>query len=224
MLAERIIAWSLALALSFYPPLASAQLRSRGFPPGTFQSRGAIDPPACTPTSPPSGGIYDNATLNGGWISNAQQATLTDNSVTSPDCALNGATLVEDNTNNQHNTLDGVIFSVTVISHTFSVYAKRGVGSRNIEIGELTSGFSNIIEVIVNLATCSAGTPSGSGTLKSATATLQANGWCFITATATPLSTDTKMNLYIFMVSGASTISYAGDGTSSLNLWGVDLR
>jgi len=177
----------------------------------------------CVATNAPTGGIYDNATLSGWALSNA---TLSTNQLIAPDCTETASTVVEDITTNTHAAYVQVTHTFTAAAFTFSGYLQRGVGTRNAWPEVSNSTVSSTLYVYISLDSCtviSGPTTTGAAfTLTSATATLQSNGWCKFTLGGT--ITDTSVFLAANLLSGTSTKSYTGDGSSSVSYWGIDLR
>ena len=178
---------------------------------------------ACTPLSPPSGGIYDSTTLTG---SSAVGGTFTIGNSSSPDCATNGSTLVEDSSTGNHN----IVVSGAEITHTFSsasatitVYAKQGSGTRSAQVTMYDPTFVDYASVVVRPSTCTVTVaPFNSGfPTPTSTQTAVGGGWCKITLTTTPISV-TGVNVYLNNDNGGSS-SYAGDGASSIIYWGFGL-
>jgi hypothetical protein len=135
-------------------------------------------------------------------------ATITANTVVAPDGTLTADKLVEDTANAAHfvNVLAGTIG----LSETRSVYAKAagrtwlylGIGSGASAYFDLTNGVTG---VVVN----------GTATISNA-----GNGWfrCSFTATRA-----INANNVTTIASANGTVTYTGDGTSGVYLWGTSL-
>lgn len=142
-------------------------------------------------------------------------STVTANATTAPDGAVNADSLTEDTSTGLHIVYRSVsITSGTV--YTLSYWAKRGVGSRDLSI-RLDNGTSTL-RSFVNLAT---GAVSANA-LHTVTAKLFGSYWyvtCTVTATAT-----TSVVVGAEMAAAGNVVTYTGDGTSSIDIWGAQLE
>lgn len=177
--------------------------------------------------SQPSGGIYDNTASFTNWGDNATTHALS--AVISPDCVKSAASIVENGATAPH-------YFQGYISHTFTgsqvvvytLYAARNVGTRNL-FGEMfNAAFSSSVVAGISLATCSVtynAAATGGFTSASATGTVVGGGWCKLAITVTvDAGGDALLYMLAGPMSGAATVNYAGDSTSSIALAWVDLR
>lgn len=178
---------------------------------------------SCVPVVIAGGGLFTDTTFSTFSLSTGTD-TLTLNALASPACTTTAATLKEGTATSSHSVFHAFTATITAAPHTFSVYAKRVTGTRNIELAVYTVSFSAGIQVFFNPATCALVTSSSYGTFTAAsnTATAAASGYCLVTSTATPAA-NTTLRLEVDMANG-STDSYTGDGSSTAAIWGVDYR
>jgi hypothetical protein len=116
-----------------------------------------------------------------------------------------------------------VAIGTTIAANTnvaISVYVKRVTGSRDVRIT-----YGNL-RAIYNLSTLAVTNGTfGDGVYVSGSATLVSDGWIRITLIGVPSAASANSTLYIGPVlGGTSTVSYAGDGESSLAIWGVQIE
>jgi hypothetical protein len=142
------------------------------------------------------------------------------NTATAPDGASTADLITEDTATSTHVTTQGSLSFTSGTNYTVSCFVKRGTGSRNAAIGLRVAAFSGGPRVNIDLST-GATTLSGSG----GTIVSQAypGGWWRVSLTATATATVTSF-VDISFVSGVSTLSYTGDGTSGIYLWGAQLE
>lgn len=205
-----------ALFVLLLPVAADAQLSMVG-------AGGAVATAGCSPFSYPASPAYQTLTYAGYTQTNAALAT---NAVISPACTTTGSTLTENNATNIHRLQGVETFSVGIQTYTLTAWAKRTTGSRNYDLEWSSSDFSTSGgDSFQNLATCAITLVSLSGnyTLISDTGT-PVGGWCKTVVVFTNSATDTGMVFYAYMISGATTSNYAGDGSSAIGVWGLDIR
>ncbi len=157
---------------------------------------------------------FDNAS----WTKTASSVTA--NVTTAPDGASTADLITEDTATSTHVTTQGSLSFTSGTTYTVSCFVKRGTGSRNAAIALRAAAFSGAPRVNIDLST-GATTLTGSGGTIGAQA--YPNGWWRVSVTATATATATSF-VDIGLVSGASTLSYAGDGTSGIYLWGAQLE
>ena len=152
---------------------------------------------------------FDNAA----WTKT--NATVTANAVYAPDGTLTADKLVE---NTAASTAHYVDFSSTSLVPTgsvvtASVYLKAGERNWiNLNLGTAQSAY-------FNLATGTVGTTVG--TLIGTSITSVGNGWWRCSITATTAASTGRLSVYIATANG--TLSYTGDGTSGIYVWGAQL-
>ena len=136
-----------------------------------------------------------------------------DNHVVAPDGTIGAAEIVETTSNTQHNVAQSIS---TTGQKVFSVFVKKGVGSRNFRITDynVTDGE---VSVTYNLSTGDKVSEVGS---PNSTITYYSNGWYRISIT----STTTTSSTYYIQLMDNNTTTYTGDGYSSMYIWGAQLE
>ena len=149
---------------------------------------------------------FDNAY----WVKNA--ATVTANSTASPDGTTTADAFIPSTGNSAHNIYTSLLYTAAV--HTLSVYAKAS-GYSWIRLGSMFTGSGVYFDVTNGVV----GTASAGYT---GTITPAGNGWyrCSVTFTATA-AVDLPG---LYASNSGSTISFAGDGTSGIFIWGAQLE
>jgi hypothetical protein len=148
------------------------------------------------------------------WI--PTRASVSTNAVAAPDGLITADKLVEDNTPTNTHTIGVNSGMVAGTTYTYSVFAKAAERSWLVLSPGSTWGYGWF-----NVSTGSLGTlvDGGSG----ATAKIEAypNGWyrCSITATAVD-----NRGLFILLAAVNGGVSYSGDGTSGIYIWGAQLE
>ena len=147
-----------------------------------------------------------------GWT--IDNSSVTSNQVISPDGTLNADKLVESATTEQHR-----IYSVTVTTsaaqYTSSVFAKAG--ERGWISIEAVQGGGRVWFDLIN-GVVGSNTASSIGTIKQ-----YPNGWYKCSNTWTDIGGSGNRS-FINVCSGDSIISYTGDGTSGIYIWGAQLE
>ena len=154
-------------------------------------------------------------------------ATVTANSTTAPSGTTTADTLVEDTSTGQHRVYRTTSGTTNTNPYTISFFAKASTRTR-VYVG-LAEGTSFVRQgnAVFDL---SAGTvvsaTAGSGGATGGSATIQnvGNGWYRCAYTLTLGGTDTSIFNDINLVSTGTTISYTGNGTSGLFIWGAQLE
>ena len=139
------------------------------------------------------------------------------NATGAPNGSITADLITEDTSASTPHRLTQSSLTVSAVSCTISVYAKRANGTRNLEIN--ANALTNA-RAVFNL---------GDGTIgeiTSGTASMQAvgNGWyrCSVTGT----SSGTTSSLFLQLATGTTSASstYTGDGTSGIYIWGAQLE
>ena len=156
------------------------------------------------------------------------RASITANTLVSPDGTLDGDKLVEDTTaSNTHRLTVSVSGTTNTNPHTISIYAKAGERTR-FYMGMVETGtFSRQGQATFDL---SAGTVVSSNTGQNgatggvATITSVGNGWYRCAYSVTLGGTQTGIFSDIQLVNTGTNTSYTGDGYSGLYIWGAQLE
>ena len=155
---------------------------------------------------------YSEAFDNAYWTK--EGTSITPNTVISPNGTLNADKLVEDSSNGEHR-----IYSVSVTTsaaqYTSSVFAKAG--ERGWISIEAVQGGGRVWFDLINGVVGSNTAPS-IGTIKQ-----YPNGWYKCSNTWTDIGGSDNRS-FINVCSGDSIISYTGDGTSGVYIWGAQLE
>lgn len=151
------------------------------------------------------------------------QASISANTVTSPDGTTNADSLIEDLTNGVHVILQDVTVSASTVK-TLSVFGKKNTRERiNIQITD--TGANSVSAFFdLNAGTVIAAVNNGTGT--GATASIEAfpNGWYRCVLTGIPAAAGATVRPVVYLTDSGNNISYQGDGTSGLYLWGAQLE
>jgi hypothetical protein len=147
--------------------------------------------------------------------------TITANNTTGPVGLGYADKLVEDTSTNQHYT--SYATSILAGSLVYTIHAKLATGTRYLQLrpGGLGGGKAYANFDLSTGTVVSGGT--GGTEFVSATITAVANGFYRCTMVANHAAAPTSMYVMLSNTS-AEVPSYLGDGTSSIYLWGADLR
>jgi len=140
-------------------------------------------------------------------------ATISANAATSPDGYTNADFIIPTVTNGIHSVFSGA--SVSSGTHTLSVFAKKGVYKNLLVWFDGHSG-----GVDVNLDTLAVFRDQNNSGYKIEN---YGNGWVRISVTCT-VSVASPPNFYIYDNSATPVISWAGNGTDGLYMWGAQLE
>ena len=135
------------------------------------------------------------------------RATVTSNSVISPDGTLNATFLSEDSSNNSHIIIDNSTLSGT---YTHSIFAKKGT---RVNIGLFCDSSSSVAKFDLDNGVIL------DSSVFDAEIKEYHNGWyrCMITTTQTT-------PVRIAILDNSANLSYQGDGTSGLYIWGAQVE
>jgi hypothetical protein len=151
----------------------------------------------------------------------ATRSSITSNSVAAPDGTTTADSLIEDTTASQTHLVSQSVSITNGTSYTFSCFAKANTRpSIRLTLG--SAGFTTNLSATFNLQGGNLIVASANAT---ATITPYPNGWyrCSISATATA-STSTSFQLLIGDSATTSNVTYTGDGTSGIYIWGAQLE
>ena len=154
---------------------------------------------------------YSEDFSNASWTITG--ATITSNSIISPDGTLNATKLVENSSNSQHKVQE-TTNSITAGNVVYSQFIKKG--ERNKVLLELGGGGGGYAKFNLEL-----GIVISENNLN-ATITEFSNNWyrCSVSFT----STGTSVYLGTYILDDTETFSYQGDGTSGVYLYGAQLE
>ena len=158
--------------------------------------------------------IYSEQFDNAGW--NKTNTTVTANTTTSPDGTLTADKIIPNTTNGTHNVNRSITVS-TSTAYTASLYAKKGEYS-GLRINFISSANTFIS---VNLNTGVIQSFGGSIYLSSSIESV-GNDWYRVTMTFLPPVATSSLNFIVENPVG--TVTFAGDNTSGIYLWGAQLE
>lgn len=162
---------------------------------------------------------FDNAS----WQKVA--ATVSANAASAPDGINSADAVVEDATNSVHTIFQDPAIAAST-TYTWTVYAKRGAGSRNFYLqANLNGGTAGAGFAWFDLGTGVAAAPVAliaPFTGASSSMTPVGNGWYRCSFTFATNAGNTSVSCFTSIYNGARV--YTGDGTSSIFIWGAQLE
>jgi hypothetical protein len=188
----------------------------------------AAQPGACTPVYPASPLYQSLALTDSGW--SATLSTLATNAIQSPACAQTGATLTETGSGIQTHYAQNTVSVSFAGAHQVTTFFQQVTGTRNVYDFLYDHADGGSMSVGVNLANCTALSalpatatpPWTSGAASVVSQFINGAAWCKVVMTFNA-TTSTRISPTFFMLNG-SRVSYVGDGTSSIGIWGYDFR
>jgi hypothetical protein len=151
---------------------------------------------------------------NGAWSKN--NASITANAAIAPDGTATADKLIEAATTSVHNA--GQSITTAAVPYTFSCYIKAAERTFALLYHTQTNA-----AVSINLTTGATGTPTGISTPTASSVVALGNGWYRLSMTVTATAASNFFGIYP-MTSLTGSISYAGDGTSGIFVWGAQLE
>jgi hypothetical protein len=167
---------------------------------------------------------YSNEFNNASWTKS--EASITSNVTTSPAGTLTGSKFIESTANSQHRLYKVVSSTTNTNPYTISLFCKAAERTRIYIAMVEGATFSRQGSATFNLTDGtiqSVNSGSNGATGGSATITNYGNGWYRCSYTLTLGGADTAIFCDINLNNG-SGISYTGDGTSGLYLYGAQLE
>jgi hypothetical protein len=153
---------------------------------------------------------------NAAWT--ATDATVTANATIAPDGTTTAEKLVETATTAVHRVFNATPYSLANNSYRFAVSLKsseRTWGALRVYYN------STFYDTYVNLSTCTIGTNAAGST---ATATLQANGWCRVEVVRATGGAYADGYIIPFATTADNTNSYLGVLTNGIFIWGASVQ
>jgi len=170
-----------------------------------------------------------NSALRSSEIDNASwtksEATITANTTTAPDSSGTADKLVESVTSSVSHTVLQTIVGDATVPNSGSFFVKAsgrdkvrlrlddGAGSNKAE-----ARFDLVAKTVVSVA------DSGLSSGGAATITEVDNDWFRITISCTPSTSGTSVRLTVYTEDSGGSITYTGDGSSGLFLWGGQIE
>jgi hypothetical protein len=169
---------------------------------------------------------FDNASwIKAGLIAFGSGSTA--NAIAAPNGSITADLLTEDTSTGQHRVYQTVSGTVNTNAYTLSVYVKAKERTR-FYVGIVDSpGFSRQGNAVFNLSNgtiFSASTGLNGATGGVASIQNVGDGWYRCSYALTLGGTNTAIFCDLNIVSAGSTISYTGDGTSGMYIWGAQLE
>lgn len=222
---SQIITFTRASSATYFDSTGTLQTATTDVPrfdynPSTLAPLGFLIEESRTNSLPRSEEFSDASWTKGG-------ATVTADSTTAPSGTATADTLTEDTSTGQHRVYRSVSGTTNTNPYTYSIFAKAGTRTR-IYIGiaegatfvrQGNAVFDLSAGTVVNASSGTGGATGGSATIQNV-----GNGWYRCTYTLTLGGTDTSIFCDNNLVSTGTTISYTGNGTSGLFLWGAQLE
>ena len=163
---------------------------------------------------------YSEAFSNSYWAKT--RASITSNSIISPDGTLNASKLIEDTANGSHFLLVNPVYTTSSANNvvSLSLFAKKS--ERDLQIQSFASGGGENPKVNFDLTN---GTATSVGLGATPTFSIQSfgNDWFRCTLTYTVSQSGSGVRFYISMVNNNAT-SYQGDGSSGFYIYGAQLE
>ncbi|RMG20126.1 MAG: hypothetical protein D6732_29035, partial [Methanobacteriota archaeon] len=150
---------------------------------------------------------------------------LSATTVVAPDNVTQAQQIIEDTTNNLHQTLPFTITATAGTTYTYSQYVALGPGpARFVQLVLSGAGISTSAYATFDL-TNGTYTLSGASPAQSASITPLPNGWFRLSVTAVA-DVGGTLNAYVRMSDSyvAGYRAYTGNGTSGITLWGAQLE
>lgn len=161
---------------------------------------------------------------NASWTKSA--ASVTANAVASPDGAVTADTLVEDSTTAAHYVEQAISGNVST-QYTFSIWAKANTRTK-VQVEFYNNGATIAIGGIFDLSAGSVSAVNTGSPNTTITPRIEAyaDGWyrCVIGGKLSSTSSAENIKPRVTLVTGTSTTSYLGDGSSGAYLWGAQLE
>lgn len=145
-------------------------------------------------------------------------SSITANTVSAPDGTTTADTFIEAAATAQH-IIQQVSTPISGRDYTMSVYAKANT-RRYVLVGLSGGGMGDMyvgVDLVTGLLTSTLGSPTAYSI------TSAGNGWWRISATKTSSSTG-SMGARVWISPDGISSSYAGDGTSSIYIWGAQME
>jgi hypothetical protein len=164
---------------------------------------------------------YSEQFDNAAWTKT--RSSITANATTSPDGTVDADKLVEDTSVSNTHQINASVTVTANTTYTFSVYVKAAerTGVRLI----VGSGIDSI-NATYNLLTQAISSVTNGGTGSGAVASIFSvgNGWLRLVLSGIPSTTATTVSPIVRLLNESLSVSYTGDGTSGIYIWGAQLE
>ena len=155
--------------------------------------------------------------------------TIVSNVLTSPDGTINADNLKDTASNTIHRLRNGVTLLANT-DYTISIFAKKGTLS-NIQLALINTADSKIASRVFDLENGTLGEEltSAGGTLQNSEIKDYGNGWYRCSITAQLTTTPNQSQITLAPLSSGNTqianqVTYTGDGTGTVSIWGAMLE
>jgi len=166
--------------------------------------------------------LYSEAFFSPNW--SVARGTVTSDQALAPDAMMTADLFVESTEAGAHGPFKSNFDSVTAgTTYTFSIFAKKRDANRHIILSIDGAGAGTGGNAAYDLDT-GARLTTGGAVVVSSGAQQWGNGWWRIHLTVTASATGTVRLLCLLFNSTGMTLSYAGDGTSGVFLWGAQFE
>ena len=164
---------------------------------------------------------FDNAA----WVKTG--STVSANTSASPIGGLTADTLVESAAGGEHFTFQQLSKAAASLTYTYTAYFKAGSGSRNFGLGitdGTTGGYAAIFSTSGSVVASSQAVGSVTGwTFISSSVSADLGGGWYRASLIVSTNTAARVDAVCYLVDGTNRI-YAGNGTSSVLIWGAQLE
>lgn len=166
---------------------------------------------------------YSSDWTNAAWTKS--RATVTTNATAAPDGTSDADKLVEDTTASAtHRVFQQAAKAASSLTRTFSVYLKAAERTfARVSVSDNTETVVARADVNLSTGTITAASVVGGSTISAASSNITpaGNGWYRCSITATFDATITNPGAFVFICDALASISYTGNGTSGLFIWGA---
>lgn len=172
-----------------------------------------------------AGPIYQSLRLDDGWA--GQQAALTDRVLYSPEHKLTAATIREDGAAGaSHGAFKQLTMALAGTTKTFTFFVKRAAGARNLFFQIQRTDTWGDARSVINLGTGTVIYNNAHAGFTVNNVTITGYDDYLKVAMSVSFAAGVAANPYVFfkLADAAGTDGYNGDGTSSIAVWGLDVR
>lgn len=162
--------------------------------------------------------LYSQEFDNAYWFKNRSSITSVD-AIEAPDGTVTADVLTEDTTASATHYLRRAFTSVSGTTYTWSVFLKNETRRyASLQLGDNGAAFNtnNTRVDLLNGVIVST-------TAQTANITAFKNGWYRVDVTMTAIASLTTAYAYVYLDNG-TTVTYTGDGTSGIYIWGAQLE
>lgn len=159
--------------------------------------------------------LYSEQLDNSSWTKT--RSTVTANTVVAPDGTTTADAIIEDSTATSTHFVRELVTGVSGVTYTISLFLKAN--TRTWALVTIAGGSGYYFDVGTGAVGSSF---SGTGTVSNPFCTSVGNGWYRCGFTIVAGSTNNGIDVYL--ATGNNVVSYTGNGTSGLYIWGAQLN